>query len=612
MALEELQKGRYRHLRLLGSGGMGEVYLMQDMRVNRRVAIKVLRAEEGSLYPDEEKATTSVRLFEREARAIAALDHPNILPLYDFGEETRESAAVAYMVMPYCAEGSLENWLRQRGGELLTPSQVAGLIEQAAEALHYAHEHKVVHLDVKPSNFLLRGNRKDPERPLLLLADFGIARNFTTISSSSRTIRGTPAAMSPEQWSGEPVFASDQYALAVMAYEMLVGRPPFTGTLEQLMYRHFTLPAPPPSSFNPRVPAALDEVLLRALAKKPVERFPTISDFASAFIQAAAQPAPAVAAQDELEDETSADDVVANLSQLVTIAGGQEVSVGVHDGAATQPVHASETVRPDDTLPVGLVERAEEMVYASAEGKAEKKEQREERSPAPAESRAEPAERQVETPPLRLIPEKSELVAAHNAQPTVVSLANEQQITTAPRPMPRRGRRALLAVAGLLIVLLLSGSLFYARSRQAPLSGAQATSTRVVQLTRTAQASPSTTPSPTIAPGEYIAGLYNGTMQDSQAQQTTILSVRLVQSNGSGRLQGSVTLRTSPQQVYPLEGSVDMQGNFSFHVQQPAGQLPLIFYGAVQPGSYLHGNYCHTAGNTCQVSEGYFTVGPRY
>src|SRR5258707_11264849 len=289
MAFEELQNGRYRSLRLLGSGGMGEVYLMQDTRVKRQVAIKVLRAEEA-LYAGNEQMTSSVRLFEREARAIAVLDHPNILPLYDFGEETREDKTVTYMVMPYCADGSLEAWLRRRAGELLTPLQVAALIEQAAEALQYAHEHKVIHLDVKPSNFLIRRNRKDPQRPTLLLADFGIARNFTTVSNSSRTIRGTPTTMAPEQWSGEPVMASDQYALAVMAYEMLVGRPPFTGTLEQLMYRHFSVQPAPASSVNSRLPVALDVVLQRWLGKKPEERFPSILDFASAFAEAASQP----------------------------------------------------------------------------------------------------------------------------------------------------------------------------------------------------------------------------------------------------------------------------------------------------------------------------------
>src|SRR5579883_924709 len=97
--------------------------------------------------------------------------------------------------------------------------------------------------------------------------------------------------MAPEQWSSSPVFASDQYALAVMAYELLTGRPPFTGSMEQLMYQHFAVQAPPPSKFNPRLPDALDAVLLRSLAKKPEERFPLVADFASAFAEAAQHPA---------------------------------------------------------------------------------------------------------------------------------------------------------------------------------------------------------------------------------------------------------------------------------------------------------------------------------
>src|SRR2546430_17437276 len=111
MALEELQNGRYRRLRLLGTGGMGEVYLMDDMRVSRQVAIKVIRAE-GAPYPGSDTGKDAARLFQREARAIAALEHPNILPLYDFGEETYEDTTITYIVMPYCIDGSLAGWLR--------------------------------------------------------------------------------------------------------------------------------------------------------------------------------------------------------------------------------------------------------------------------------------------------------------------------------------------------------------------------------------------------------------------------------------------------------------------------------------------------------------------
>ena len=177
MALEQLQNGRYHRLRLLGSGGMGEVYLMEDTRINRQVAIKVIRSEVAP-YLDSASARDATRLFQREARAIAALEHPTILPLYDFGAETLDNMTITYMVMPFCAEGSLAGWLRQRGNPpRLALQDIRHLIEQAADALQNAHDHYVIHLDVKPSNFLLRGNPKNPNRPLLLLADFGIARN---------------------------------------------------------------------------------------------------------------------------------------------------------------------------------------------------------------------------------------------------------------------------------------------------------------------------------------------------------------------------------------------------------------------------------------------------
>src|SRR6266536_2404221 len=288
MALEELQNGRYRFLHLIGGGGMGEVYLMNDIRVSRQVAIKVIRSESAP-YLGSATAGNAARLFQREAKAIAALEHPNILPLYDFGEETHEDITVSYMVMPYCQDGSLAGWLRQGSSAMLTPQDIVRLVEQAADALQYAHDHQVIHLDVKPSNFLLRSNRKNPNCPTLLLADFGIARSSTTAASSSRTIRGTPTTMAPEQWSSTPTPASDQYALAVMAYELLAGRAPFVGSMEQLMYQHFSVQPAPPSTYNPQLPAAIDAVLLRALAKKPEDRFPSITAFASALEQAVHQ-----------------------------------------------------------------------------------------------------------------------------------------------------------------------------------------------------------------------------------------------------------------------------------------------------------------------------------
>ncbi len=194
MPLETLQNGRYCILRPLGSGSMGEVYLVEDRRINRQVAIKVIRLEAAS-YPDSEATKDAARLFEREAKAIAKLNHPNILPLFDFGEEVVNETPLTYMVMPYSPEGSLASWLQQRGpSQPLSTSDVAHFLAQAADALQHAHDNDIIHQDVKPQNFLIRSN-KNARLPDLLLADFGIAKLAVGTSGASQAIRGTPIYM---------------------------------------------------------------------------------------------------------------------------------------------------------------------------------------------------------------------------------------------------------------------------------------------------------------------------------------------------------------------------------------------------------------------------------
>jgi hypothetical protein len=135
--------------------------------------------------------------------------------------------------------------------------------------------------------------------------------------------------------------------------------------------------------------------------------------------------------------------------------------------------------------------------------------------------------------------------------------------------------------------------------------------THTVQPTLTPVVGTTPTPSPTPAPGLYVAGTYSGSMAANDGSQSTPLSITLIQTNGSGALTGSAAFNSATQQNYQLRGTVDLQGNFIVTVQQPAGQLPLIFYGGTQSGNYLHGNYCHAAAAPCQSAEGYFTVGPR-
>jgi serine/threonine protein kinase/streptogramin lyase len=349
MPLEGQHLGHYRLLRLLGSGGMGEVYLAEDARIGQQVAIKVIRSE-GIAYPGSESAREAARLFEREAKAIARLDHPNILPLYAYGEETLNEQQLTYLVMPYRKEGTLASWLRQRGStESLSPAQVAPLVQQAAEALQHAHHQQVIHQDIKPTNFLIRLRSDRPDQPDLLLADFGIAKLTSATASASQSIRGTPTYMAPEQWEGHPVAATDQYALAVMVYELLVGRPPFQGNPGQVMRQHYMMSPPVPSTLNPRLSPAIDAVLLRALAKQPDERFASVTAFAQAF-QLAAQgtaaartppPLAAAPASPSARDlravlAISPAEAQTGTSRTLTLPGGRQVSVpvpaGVRDG----------------------------------------------------------------------------------------------------------------------------------------------------------------------------------------------------------------------------------------------------------------------------------------
>ena len=614
MAIEELQDGRYHFVRSLGSGGMGEVYLMQDQRINRQVAIKVIRSE-GASYPDSTAAKEAARLFQREAKAIAALEHPNILPLYDFGEEIRDGNTVTYMVMPYCTEGSLATWLRQHNSITpLTLQDVAHLVEEAADALQYAHDQNVMHLDVKSSNFLLRNNKKNPNRPTLLLADFGIARSSVTVASSSRTIRGTPSSMAPEQWGSNPVPATDQYALAVMTYEMMVGHAPFVGSMEQVMYQHFSAQPLPPSTYNPQLPPAVDSVILRALAKKPEERFPSIAEFAAA-LEHAAQSSPNLVLMGS--EETIASDIhiratlaisqgeaQVGTNRVITLPGGQHFNVtipaGVSDG------HIIRVQDQGDITPVLLtiaIKKPEQSSWSSNSSSGSQ-------------------------PPFIANPNVRQLSNSASGPdlPTVASSdpnlrAPEKQSTPyIPQQEPPRRSRSFGIISGLiilvLVVLLAGGGFLFYNSHQSNNNSVSLTQTATSKLlTPTKNAGVTATPTKTQQNGLYIAGSYNGSMTDQTTSQTSQITVVLTQTQGNAALSGTFTFRSPTQATYQLTGTVDLQGNFSFTVQQPTGQTPLFFHGQAQQSQqdlFLHGNFCNSSTNSCSPDNGFFTVGPKF
>lgn len=283
MLREGQQLSHYRLVQLLKRGGMGEVYLAVDIMLHRQVAIKVIHTD--FMYSAEsEAAKEASRLFLREAQAIAQLDQINILPLYDSGEERLNQATLMYMVMPYRQTGSLSDWLEVHLGQGTLPlAAVERIVTQAALALQHAHDRQIIHQDVKPSNFLIQGDAEHPSQLNLQLMDFGVA-SYMFKTSESQSVRGTPAYMAPEQWEGQPVPATDQYALAVMTYELLTGRRPLEGNgFYNWWHLHHNVMPVPPSAINPNLPRELDAVLLRALAKKPADRYSSVSAFAQAF-----------------------------------------------------------------------------------------------------------------------------------------------------------------------------------------------------------------------------------------------------------------------------------------------------------------------------------------
>jgi serine/threonine protein kinase len=268
--LEGHKLGHYRLLRQIGHGGMGEIYLAEDTSDNplSQVAIKVVRIADTTLSGDAE----ALRLF-REGRFLTELQHPHIVPIYHDG--IRDD--FLFLVMPYMPDGSLADAIHGRSRVQLnlplTTERVVDFVNQIGDALQYTHDRHIIHRDVKPGNVLIDVEPNGHWH--LLLADFGIARNVETTTREAQW-RGTVAYMAPEQFRGEISPAADQYALAVLAFELLTGQVPWA------------MQPPAVRTLNPAVSPAVEAVLRQALAVRPEERFGSVAAFADALQRAAA------------------------------------------------------------------------------------------------------------------------------------------------------------------------------------------------------------------------------------------------------------------------------------------------------------------------------------
>jgi serine/threonine protein kinase len=254
--------GNYRIIELLGKGGFAAVYLCQHRYIGTLAAVKILRAGMDEI----EEAN-----FHAEACIAASLVHPRIIRVLEFGVEGRKP----YLVMDYAPNGTMRQlypW-----GTRMTPRALVKYVEQIAEALQYVHARGLVHRDIKPENLLLGDNNQ------LLLSDFGISINAYKTASHRELIAGTAAYMAPELIEGEACFASDQYALGVVVYEWLCGIWPFLGSSQEIMDQHLYDFLPPLREYVPTIPPAVEEVVLKALAKNPRDRFGSVLEFAAAL-----------------------------------------------------------------------------------------------------------------------------------------------------------------------------------------------------------------------------------------------------------------------------------------------------------------------------------------
>jgi eukaryotic-like serine/threonine-protein kinase len=302
------QFGNYRLIALLGQGSYAEVYLGQHVRLELQAAIKVLH---GHLTSSEAER------FQQEAQTMERLTHPSIVRVFDFDVQD----GIPFLIMEYAPNGSLRR--RYPEGSIVSLPEIIPSIKQVAAALQYAHEQKFIHRDVKPENMLL-GRQQE-----VLLSDFGLAALArSTASLSTQGTVGTIAYIAPEQIEGHPRAASDQYALAVAIYEWLCGERPFGGSATEVIVKQLGAPPPPLREHVPTISAEVEQVVLRALAKDPKERFASVAAFAAELERASqlASSHPSLPPMEQPSPEPSASTIASSPNSARSASASSSVS----------------------------------------------------------------------------------------------------------------------------------------------------------------------------------------------------------------------------------------------------------------------------------------------
>ena len=272
--------GKYEVRREVGRGGMGIVYEGFDPLIDRRVALKTFINE----FFDGTQSDNLLTRLRREAQAAGRLSHPNIIAVYEYGEDVVPNAEggetkTAFIAMEFIEGRSLESYFE--ANERFPMREVERIMSELLDALEYSHAHGVVHRDIKPANIILL---KDGS---VKVADFGVARIESSTLTQVGTVLGSPSYMSPEQFMAQTVDGrSDLYSAGVVLYQLLTAEVPFTGAFTTIMHKVLNDSPPPPSALNFQVPKGFDEILRRAMAKRPDERYQTAAEFKQAIAAA--------------------------------------------------------------------------------------------------------------------------------------------------------------------------------------------------------------------------------------------------------------------------------------------------------------------------------------
>ncbi len=326
---------RYRLDRKIGEGGFASVFLATDLLLRRSVAVKLL----GQNWARDKDLLTR---FQNEAQVIAALNHPNIMQIFDYGV----SKGAPYLVMPYLSGGTLAERMKR---ERLTLDEIGVYLQQVGSALDYAHQHNVIHRDIKPANLLIRDDGQ------LVLMDFGLAKLLDNVFLEASTlVLGTVAYMAPEQCMGMVSAASDFYMLGIILYQMLTGKLPFEGNTTQVMVGHVHASLTPltgqPSmeKVPSAVLAALDQVLIKVLAKAPAERYQTGQALTSAYYNALKADPRRAGRYNNRDNQVDAGDVIKTIvDKKQNILSNPQPERGKE--AEVSPASLASPLKPTDT-----------------------------------------------------------------------------------------------------------------------------------------------------------------------------------------------------------------------------------------------------------------------